>query len=180
MVVLNPDRPAHGLSRSSASTRLSPVRVRCPCRPLGFVTLGVAGHLAVGPQDVGRTVSVDVSDWIRTNGLTVLLMRNANPAVHQQQYSRCGVRGCLWSQRLLQAQWILAQISCLAGHDSLSARTKVLCVSPPCFEGAQGSQVLSEPSLDPCLADRVAGGVSSVPLQWVRQGSEVLQVLPAG
>jgi len=42
-------------------------------RPLGYVTLGVAGHLAVGPTDVGRTVSVDVSDWIRTNGLTVLL-----------------------------------------------------------------------------------------------------------
>ena len=25
------------------------------------------------PGDVGRTVSVDVSDWIRANGLTVLL-----------------------------------------------------------------------------------------------------------
>ena len=44
-----------------------------PFRPLGFVSLGVAGHLAVGPADVGQTVSVDVSDWIRTNGLTVLL-----------------------------------------------------------------------------------------------------------
>ena len=40
-------------------------------RPLGFVTLGIAGHLAVGPADLGKVVSVDVSDWIHTNGLTV-------------------------------------------------------------------------------------------------------------
>ncbi len=44
-----------------------------PRRPLVYVTLGVAGHLAVGPADVGHTVSVDVSNWIRTNGLTVRL-----------------------------------------------------------------------------------------------------------
>jgi hypothetical protein len=48
-----------------------PPRVLVWRRPLGFVTLGVAGHLAVGPADLGKVVSVDVSDWIHTNGLTV-------------------------------------------------------------------------------------------------------------
>ena len=45
------------------------------CRPLNFVTLGIAGHLAVGPADLGKVVSVDVSDWIHTNALTVSASR---------------------------------------------------------------------------------------------------------
>ena len=88
------------------------------------MTLGVAGHIAVGPADVGRTVSVDVSDWIRTNGLTVLLASTspftaALHIVHQRQQSRPGPAGCIAAQQFAASAIAVDAMPSLRGMKSL-------------------------------------------------------------